>query len=147
METEKLLHKYFNDPTNIILDFAWPHDLDFRQACEYGYFEYVVKYIKYIENDEKIKKTLKFNYGGRYFLLILNCGLNYACKGNHLDIAKLLIEKGANCFNSGLYYACCGNNINLVNYMVNLGSKNTKIRLTGGCYAASGRGIMKLKKN
>jgi len=37
-----------------------------------------------------------------------NEGLFYACKKGHINIIKLMINKGADDFEWGLYYACLG---------------------------------------
>ena len=46
METEKILRYYFNDAANIILEFLCPPNPDFYEACEFGYYEKVIKNIE-----------------------------------------------------------------------------------------------------
>src|SRR3989344_808640 len=47
-----------------------------------------------------------------------NWGLNYACKGGHLDIVNLMINKGVKNWNYGLEGACVGGHLNIVNLMI-----------------------------
>ena len=62
-----------------------------------------------------------------------NLGLYGACEGGHLELAKLMIEKGANDFNSGLYGACEKGHFELVNLMLEKGANDFNWGLRGAC--------------
>jgi hypothetical protein len=47
-----------------------------------------------------------------------NVGLKAACIGGHLDIAKLLIDRGADEYNQALRFACIGNHNHIVKYLL-----------------------------
>ena len=48
-----------------------------------------------------------------------NAGLRGAAKGGHIDVVKYLIEKGANDLNNGLFYAAKGGHIDIVEFLQN----------------------------
>ena len=83
---------------------------------------------KYCENNDviKIKKLIKIN-------LYWNYGLYGACRGGHMDIVKLLIEKGAGNWNCGLSGACSGGNIDIVNFMIEKGASSWNWGLRTAC--------------
>jgi len=66
---------------------------------------------------------------------VVNNGLYNACRNGHIDIAKLCVKNGANCFNKGLSNACCYGYIDIVKYMIDCGAdectncKGTKHKL------------------
>jgi ankyrin repeat protein len=51
-----------------------------------------------------------------------NEGFNNACVGGHLELVNLMIEMGANDWNEGLYWACNCNHIKLVNLIISKGA-------------------------
>jgi len=54
-----------------------------------------------------------------------NIGLRGACRGGHLDLAKLMIEKGASdCFNLALEDACLGGHREIVDFLIEKGARN-----------------------
>jgi ankyrin repeat protein len=62
-------------------------------------------------------------------------GLEYACKGGHMDIVKLLIEKGANYWNGGLYAACDYGHMDIAKLMIENGAvSNNKYKNLIGNY-------------
>jgi hypothetical protein len=63
-----------------------------------------------------------------------NTGLEYACIHGHLDIAKYMVECGANNFNYGLWYACENGHLDIVKYMVECGAYNFNNGLENACY-------------
>jgi hypothetical protein len=62
-----------------------------------------------------------------------NNGLEYACCNGHLDIAKYMVECGANNFNNGLYYACIKGHLDIAKYMVECGGNNFNTGLRHAC--------------
>ena len=62
-----------------------------------------------------------------------NIYLKYACKGGHLDIVNLLIERGATWWNDGLYYACFGGHLDLAMLMIERGACRWNDGLRGAC--------------
>ena len=63
-----------------------------------------------------------------------NYGLQGACEGGHLAIVNLMIDKGANNWNLGLYYACEGGHLNIINYMIEKGATDWNEGLRGACF-------------
>ena len=59
--------------------------------------------------------------------------LEGACLGGHLDLAKYMVEKGANIWNRGLTRACEGGNLTLINYMIEKGANDWNNALYGAC--------------
>jgi len=101
MQTENILRNFFNDPYDIILDFAWPPDCNYGQACQYGFFEKVSDFIQNFQNQKSV-----YNYEG-----IINLGLYAACEAGYKDIVMLMIEHGADDFDTGLKIASCHKDI------------------------------------
>jgi ankyrin repeat protein len=62
-----------------------------------------------------------------------NWGLTGACRDDHLELANLMISKGANNFNSGLYNACRGGHHVLARLMISHGAT---LCFCGGCLDA-----------
>jgi hypothetical protein len=77
----------------------------FEFTCESGSVT-LAKYCRKISRDE-----LDWNYG-----------LHRACKGGHLDLARLMIDKGANEWNWCLLGACEGGHVDLVQLMIDKGA-------------------------
>src|SRR3989344_2285979 len=70
-----------------------------------------------------------------------NMGLQGACRGGacfgqcpHLDIVKLMIQKGATDWNGGLIAACLGGNIDLVKLMIEKGADDWNWGLEHACW-------------
>ncbi len=59
-----------------------------------------------------------------------NWGLEGACKGGHLDIIELMIDKGANW---GLEGACKGGHLDIIELMIEKGAKDWNWGLEGAC--------------
>lgn len=49
-------------------------------------------------------------------------GLSGACRGGHMDIVKLMIEKGSSNWNAGMCGACKGGHMNIVKFMIDCGA-------------------------
>ena len=83
---------------------------------------------EYCKNNDviKIRKLIKMD-------LNWNWGLYGACDGGHIDIVKLMIEKGADHLNYGLEGACDGGNINIINFMIEKGASNWNWGLWRAC--------------
>ena len=113
MQTENILRNFFNDPYDIILDFAWPTNLNFYDSCLFGHYENV---------SEFISKT-KYNTVNQY---TWNKGLYGACKGGHIHILKIIIKKiqsglnpkrSADYWDWALYAACRAGHMDIVRLM------------------------------
>jgi len=74
--------------------------LDFKKICAIGHLPLINKF-----ND--MKNHDYWNYG-----------LRGACRGGHVAIINLMIEKGADDWDDGLFEACRGGNIDIVNLMI-----------------------------
>ena len=57
-----------------------------------------------------------------------------ACYDGHIDIVKLLIEKGANDLNWGLYNACYNGHIDIVKLLIEKGADDLNLGLSNACY-------------
>ncbi len=62
-----------------------------------------------------------------------NQGLLGACVGGHLEIAKLMLEKGGKKLNLGLYHACVGGNIDIIELLISKGANRFNRGLAGAC--------------
>ncbi len=74
----------------------------------------------------KIRKMIEIGLDWNYALWC-------TCGHGHIDIVKLLIEKGANSWNSGLCYACHGGHMDIVKFMIEKGADNWRGGLEGAC--------------
>ncbi len=81
----------------------------------------------------KNKDHLYWN-GGLYYQNDWNKAFKGACFGGHLNIVKLMIERGANEWNNGLFEACYGGHLNVVNLMIEKGADDWNYGLSGACY-------------
>lgn len=48
-------------------------------------------------------------------------GMKYACRGGHMDIALLMIEKGANDWYGGMFNACYSGDMDIINLLLIVG--------------------------
>ena len=81
------------------------------------------------KNVIKIRQIIKMN-----FRVYRTCRLYAACKSGHMDIIKLMIEKGADDWNSGLIGACEGGHIDIVKFMIEKGSSDWSAGLGYACW-------------
>lgn len=51
-----------------------------------------------------------------------NSGLCEACQKGYVNIAKLMLVKGANDIIHGMYHACYSNDVNMIKFMISLGA-------------------------
>jgi len=86
-----------------------------------------VKYLNAII-DSGNTENIKF-YNGKNW----NTGLKRACLGGNLEMAKLMIEKGANQWNNVLREACQGSNMEIVELMIEKGAYDWNWGLEGAC--------------
>ena len=63
-------------------------------------------------------------------------GLFYACEGGHIDIVKLMIEKGADDWNWGLEGACQCGNIDIIKLLIEKGA-NPDYGFYSACYGGN----------
>ncbi len=82
----------------------------------------------YCRNNDviKIRKMMKM-------YLFWEWGLHGACQGGHIEIVKLMIEKGASQWNWALSYACVGGHMDIVKLMIDLGGDNWNWGLRRAC--------------
>lgn len=121
---EQLLIKYFpKDISTLILSYTY----DLYNNCKNGNYE-TVKIIKQKNWDDGLLGACR---GGHIDIIKLmiekgannwNWGLFGACRGGHIDIVKLMIEKGVNNWNLGLFGACCGGHIDIIKLMIEKGA-------------------------
>jgi hypothetical protein len=75
---------------------------------------------------ENITSTWSIVKAGHYELCMevedANNGLVCACAHSHMDIAQLMINKGASNWNQGLLHACYNGHINIVQLMITKGA-------------------------
>ncbi len=105
-------------------------------------------YKKYMKNKEYVTVEHYFNpciktfnkmcKNGKYIQIPgkqfdYNFGLFSACLGGHLNIVKLMIEKGAERKNMGLRYACKGGHLNIVKFMIEIGANDWDLGLITAC--------------
>jgi len=64
-------------------------------------------------------------------------GLYYACKGGHIDIIEMMIDKGAKKLNSELLKACVGGHLEIVKLMIKKGANDWKWGLLNACYGGN----------
>ncbi len=115
-ETEKILHKHFNDSAYVILEFLWNNNLKYFDACEIGYYEKVTELIQ--------SDLPHFSF---------DIGLEHACLGGHMLIINLMIKHGAKYWEWGLFGACLGGHMGIVKLMIKYGAKNWEWGLFKAC--------------
>jgi ankyrin repeat protein len=62
-----------------------------------------------------------------------NGGLYHACSNGHIDIARLMIAKGASNYNSGLSCACINGHMNIIQLMIDKGASDWNGGLSCAC--------------
>ena len=93
------------------------------------YLEHGLDVIK--DTDEE-----KMNRGLGYLhdtIQSVNSGLYGACRGGQLELAELMISKGANYYDWGLFGACKGGHVTLAELMISKGAKDWNYGLYGAC--------------
>ncbi len=111
-ENVTLLRHLIPDLANMALEYCWPVNIGtIYNLCFYGNYERI--------------STLKNDYW--------DDGLRGACRGGHMDIVKLMIEKGATDWNNGLYYACREGHVNIIKLMIERGATDWNHGLRGAC--------------
>jgi len=63
----------------------------------------------------------------------VNFGLQGACKGGHMDLVQLMIDKGANNWNEGLLASCLGGHKDLAQFMIDKGANDFNRGLHRAC--------------
>lgn len=66
-----------------------------------------------------------------------NEGLKYACRHSNIQIARLMIQYGANNFNEGFRYACWYSNIQIVRLMIEHGANSWDSGLRLACFSGN----------
>lgn len=121
----------------------------FRIACKGGHRE-LVDFFKdsgYMPFSDILLPACQG--GNRYIVDLVmskdtnwNNGLRGACMGGHLDIAELMISKGANNWNDGLYEACSEGHIDLAKLMMSKGGVMSSEQFWAALDAASKNGYL-----
>lgn len=68
----------------------------------------------------RLQTSMDFQTENQYW----NSEFRGACESGDLQLAQLMIEKGANDLNHGLYYACRGAHLQLVEFLIKNGANN-----------------------
>ena len=100
--------------------------------------EWKINHLNNINNDKELKEKCK---NENIFTILKNKnnnlnwndGLFEACRGGHLNIVNLMIEKGADNWNHGLRGACQNGHLNIINYMIDKGAYSWNYGLYGAC--------------
>ncbi len=128
-------------PIVIKLIEEWPA-LAFVNQYTYGIYKKYIKNKGYVTVDYYLKpcnKILrKICKRGKYIEIFndnlnWNYGLSGACRGGHLNIINVMIEKGASNWDWGLNSACKEGNFDLINLMIKKSADNWNYGLSGAC--------------
>lgn len=123
----------------------------FLLALELGFEDYVFWNLKEELSASyyaKLKQLSVASRGGSRKLVNLFCefidtnkaarnhGFYNACVGGHMEIVKMMIDKGADAWNWGIEGACVGGNIEIVELIISKNGPilNWNFALTGACY-------------
>ncbi len=98
-----LLHHLIPELANMVLEYCWLQTSEFAVKNNFD------------------ESCLCGNYGKALSVrkTYLNYALYYACRGGHIKIIKMMIEKGANHWGWGLSGACLGEHVDIVELMLN----------------------------
>ena len=127
--TSQVLNGYLiSDLRQLVLKYCWPKTRNVWDLCAYGNYE-----------ETSILEDENWNYGlsgacrGGHMEIVLlmiekgvvdnwDWGLRGACEGGHMRVVLLMIEKGATDWNWGLNYACYGGHMDTVLLMIEKGA-------------------------
>jgi hypothetical protein len=121
-----------DDIIHIIIDKSSQHDQYRWLFVSKNWLKWISS--KFIKVSYSCQQVEQFSQNNQWIDVINSCDRNYslnnawnhclygACKGGHLQLAYLMIQKGADGWNFGLYYACCGGHLSLVNLMIKNGA-------------------------
>ncbi len=93
----------------------------FQKYCQYNK---IIRHLKLITRLEEIELSGYLDW---------DWGLSSACRGGHMDIANLMIKKGANNWNIALYYACENGQMDCVKLMIEKGAESWNYALRYAC--------------
>ena len=101
----------------------WDNSELLEKYCKHNNVIKIRKLIKKsIKTDLEIKMNLNWNYG-----------LDGACEGGHIDIIRVMIEKGADHWDWALFGASKGGHIDIVKFVIEKGTCNWDWGLEGAC--------------
>jgi ankyrin repeat protein len=111
------------------LDEKYPLLTEFKNGTWKEFYLRMTYYISKLEENFGIpyistkgynpEKFYKYNKDNKD---IYNRAMNYAAEGGHMEIVKLMIEKGATEFNSAMYNAARGGHMEIVKLMIEKGA-------------------------
>lgn len=94
--------------------------------------------LRYVQSTKRDWNSIAF--AGEYESCMLLCwptcaddAMSGACRGGHLELAELMISKGAHCFEWGLASACEGGQLKLAELMISKGAKCFNWGLCDAC--------------
>jgi hypothetical protein len=127
-QTWKEVNRYIcvDTLTNIVIDYITPDDGKLHKYCMTGYYE-ICQQIS-TAYDDGLYAACEFGHIEIVKLMIekgasdWESGLFMACEGGHMEIVKLMIEKGANDWDDGLSAACDGGHTDIANLMIENGA-------------------------
>ena len=95
---------------------------------EYGLSEFMRPHET--KNQEKMNRGLGYLHST---VMFSDQGLYGACLGGYIELAELMISKGADNWNSALYDACRGGHMELAELMISKGANHWDWGLWGAC--------------
>jgi hypothetical protein len=132
-----------SDIVKVVSRYLSPKNATFEQMCKLGIIEQILEYYK--EHISIININMGLMYACKVGYLEVanimiekgatkwNCGLRSACECGHLEMVSLMIKKGAYELNYGLYNACKGGHIKIVKLMIEKGANDWNWGLSGAC--------------
>lgn len=119
-------------------------DEGFYEACRNGHREVVDLLIKKgspffglgeVDGDfeEVYQRKDRVGFKVKDTPTYMNWGLRGACRGGHLELARLTLELGANDWNGGLIQACEGDHLELIELMIQQGATKWDDGLIRAC--------------
>jgi hypothetical protein len=111
------------------LDEKYPLLIEFKKGTWKQFYLKMSYYIAKLEEEFEIPYIPTKGYNPEKFYKeykdrkdIFNWAMDEAAEGGHMEIVKLMIEKGATAFNSAMVYAAEGGNMEIVKLMIEKGA-------------------------
>jgi Ankyrin repeats (3 copies)/Ankyrin repeat len=131
------------------LDEKYPLLIEFKNGTWKEFYLRMSYYIAKLEEEFEIPYILTKGYNSEDFYkefkdskYIFDTAMTWAAQGGHMEIVKLMIEKGATGFDWAMADATKGGNMEIVKFMIEKGATNFARAM---CYAAEG-GEMEIVK-
>ena len=114
------------------------------RACEHGHMEIVKFLIAYAERSGEKGHSSVSQRGASSSSVALaeparewDYGMGWACNGGHLEIVKLMIEKGATDWDYGMANACKRGHLEIVKFMIEKGACDWNRGMANACSGGS----------